>query len=107
GLIYETLRDTHDEFQTNNLHLVRSFPKVTETLKKLKEKNIHIAAITNRGISTKLTLQEVGIFDYIDLLITRNDVTNEKPHPEALLRALTHFGLQKQQALMVGDTFVD
>lgn len=41
------------------------------------------------------------------VLITRDDVRHAKPHPEHLHQALTHMGALPEQAMMVGDHWMD
>ena len=44
---------------------------------------------------------------YFDLLVTADDVTNHKPHPEPLLRALERFAATPAEAIYVGDSTHD
>lgn len=100
----EEIIKTHLAFRSKNLDLVKVFPDVIETLDHIHSLNIKIAALTNRLKHLHETLDITGIKGYLDLLITKNDITNPKPHPEGIIKILIHFSITKNQALIVGDT---
>jgi len=52
-------------------------------------------------------LEEFNLTDYFDLVVTSCDIPRPKPHPDALLKILSHFGIAPYQALYVGDSPVD
>lgn len=62
-----------------------------EMFEYLKQEDRKIAIVTNaNGESTRMLLKHLGLMDYLDVLITNNDVINSKPHPEPYIRALMH-----------------
>ncbi|MEK7450986.1 MAG: HAD-IA family hydrolase [Patescibacteria group bacterium] len=102
------LCETHRTFQTKNLHLSVPFPNTKDTLNKIKKAEIKIAAITSRSQRTSThNLELAGIKDRIDVVISAEDVTRIKPHPEPLLKALKQLGVKPEKAVMVGDTDAD
>lgn len=104
----KSLCETHRLFQEENLELSSPFPKTRETLKRLKEKGLKIAAVTTRSRRTsKKTLEIAGLFDFIDVFVSAEDVKNHKPHPEPILQALKHLQIDCESAVMVGDTGID
>lgn len=52
-------------------------------------------------------LENLGVLKYFNVLIGRDDVTNPKPNPEPILKALEILNKPKQNAFMVGDTNLD
>ncbi len=102
------LCETHRSFQTQHLSLVVPFPNTQETLKKLRDAGVKIAAITTRSKRTSVkTLEISGIVGYFDVIISGEDVEMSKPHPEGLLKALKCLNIQPEKAVMVGDTEAD
>lgn len=102
------LMKLHDEFQERNMDLVQPFEDVESTLLALKARGIAVAAVTNRKRDSTITLLEVSdLTKHIDLVIAIEDVVNPKPHPEGVLKALTHFQQQPESAAMVGDSEFD
>jgi pyrophosphatase PpaX len=104
----KALTETHRTFQSDNLALARLFPATIEVLDALKKRNLKIAAITTRSKRTSVrSLETTGIAHYFDLVISGEDVTNLKPDPEPIVKALNHFRIEPQDAIMVGDTHAD
>ena len=72
----------------------------------LREARIKIAIITRScGAAVRLSTARSGIS--WDVLLTRDDVLNTKPHPEHFLRALDMLGVRPEEAIMVGDHWMD
>jgi phosphoglycolate phosphatase len=67
----------------------------------------HTAISTNRTTTMPMLLQMFGIAPYFDKVVTAFDVEHPKPHPEALLVILDHFGLTVEEAVFIGDSMVD
>lgn len=79
-------------------------PGVAELLKNLRAKNIKTAVVTTTAkLMTEHILKNAGLENFIDILITRDDVKNLKPDPEPLLLAVEKLNLNKSECIMVGD----
>ncbi|AKG37000.1 pyrophosphatase PpaX [Paenibacillus durus] len=91
----------HDE-------LIQSFPKVNETLEELRRREIKLGVVTTKIRPT--TIRALEMFDlqqYMDTVVTLNDVTKLKPDPEPVLTAVRNLGVDPEKTLMVGDSGVD
>ncbi len=64
-------------------------------------------------VTTKTKRYSIELLEYMDImkyfkaLIGREDVTNPKPHPEPILKALSLLSADKNSTWMVGDTVMD
>jgi pyrophosphatase PpaX len=97
--------EVHHEYQKKLFYLSKPFENVADTLIKLKEHKLQIAAVTSRERGSVITTLELAYISHLfDYLVTSTDVTNLKPHPEPVLKALNHFHVQAQEAVMIGDT---
>jgi len=67
----------------------------------------YIALATNRTTTTRAVLAHHRLADRFDLVVSAQDVTRPKPHPEAFHLILNHFGLKPEQAVYIGDSRVD
>lgn len=67
----------------------------------------YTALATNRTTTTRAVLSYHRLEDGFDLVVSAQDVTRPKPHPEAFGRILQHFGLEPQEAIYIGDSRVD
>jgi HAD superfamily hydrolase (TIGR01509 family) len=76
----------------------------------LKEQNKKIAVVTNANSeSTRMLLKHLGLAEYLDVLITNNDVVNPKPHPEPYIRALmllARIGCELDECIIFEDSAV-
>lgn len=91
----------HDE-------LIRSFPHVNETMEELARRGIKMGIVTTKIRPT--TIRALEMFDllkYMDTIVTVDDVTHAKPHPEPVLTAVRNLGADPRRTLMVGDSTVD
>ena len=68
---------------------------------------VRTAIATNRTDTMQRVLQSHGLSEAFDLVVTALDVAKPKPHPEQLTKILSHFKLQPEQALYIGDSEVD
>jgi phosphoglycolate phosphatase-like HAD superfamily hydrolase len=63
-----------------------------------------MAVFTGKGKKTSLiTLEQIGLREYFDLIVTGDDVINHKPNPDGLLKILDQFKIEPEKALLVGD----
>ena len=91
----------HDE-------LAKGYEGVVETLTQLKDMGIKIAIVsTKRRFSLERGIQLLGIEHLIEFYIGLDDVKNEKPDPEPVLLALEKLGVEKEEAMMIGDNYHD
>ena len=71
----------------------------------LKLKGIKVACFTNSIRKTaELMLDKCGVLEELDLLVTNQDVISPKPDPEGYLKALKHFNINPQDAMIVEDS---
>jgi len=83
------------------------FEGVPELLKVAKN-SYKIAIVTSGSrIDTVELLKQFEIFQYVDVIISADDVTQTKPHPEGLEKALEALGIKPNQAIYVGDLVLD
>jgi HAD superfamily hydrolase (TIGR01509 family) len=80
-------------------------PSKIELLNFLKNNDIIIGCVTNsiKKTATEM-LQKTGQFNYIDFLITNEDVKNNKPSPECYNFAIDKFFLNADKTICVEDS---
>ncbi len=101
GVYLQYYRDHHGE-------LARLHDGMKEILDLVRSRHCKLAIFTGKGIhTTRITLQEFGIEDCFDYIVTGNDVENHKPSPEGIVKILSHFELKPTEALMIGDAVSD
>ena len=71
----------------------------------LFEDGYKIAVCSNSIRKTVLTvLSKLGIMEYMDLIISNEDVQNSKPHPEMYWRAISKMGCLPEETLIIEDS---
>ena len=84
------------------------FEGVREAILQLAGTGIGLAVATSRNMSSlERVLEEHGLRRHFSKLITDGCVTHGKPHPEMLKRLLEHFGVSRDETVMIGDTVYD
>ncbi len=78
---------------------------------KINNQGIYIVLNTgyDRLTATKL-LNKLNWFQSIhyDLLVTATDVTNGRPHPDMIIKAISHFNIDDAQSVLkIGDSTID
>ena len=101
-----------DEFHkiSKSLYATHTFPypHSKEVLLSLKEKGFKLGVVTNKlHALTEYALSCIhleGIFDYI---VGFDDVTNGKPNPEGMVKAMNYFQTPKERTIYIGDNKSD
>jgi HAD superfamily hydrolase (TIGR01509 family) len=62
-------------------------------------------ATSTRRVTAEAQLEAAGILDFLDVLVTRTDVTNGKPHPESFLKAAAALKAQPANCLALEDSY--
>ena len=84
------------------------FPGTIEGLQELSARGLKLGVVTNAlQHLAETVLARFGLAPYLQLILGGDRVTQPKPHPEPLWKACDHFGVDPQQALMVGDSVND
>jgi pyrophosphatase PpaX len=85
--------------------LVKPYEGIVEEVRALKSAGKRLALVTSKlkdGAMKGLTL--VGLDRAFDALVGADAVTNPKPHPEPVLKALELLGAPAEGAVFVGDS---
>ena len=82
------------------------FSGVMEFLKKEKMKGRKICILTDLTAQIQFRkINKLGIKEYIDFLVTSEEVGIEKPHPRMFEKALKKLNCGSNEALMIGDSW--
>ena len=86
----------------------RLYPGVREGLDRLAAGDGQLGCVTNKAAQfTEPLLEALGIRDYFSIVISGDTLPRKKPDPLPLLHAAEHFGIDPQDALMLGDSVSD
>ena len=108
GLPTELHKEIWEGKQKLTLQMLKEL-KPNQTLQSLMnalvEDGYKIAVCSNSIRKTVLTvLSKLGIMEYMDYIISNEDVQNSKPHPEMYWRAISKMGCLPEETLIVEDS---
>ena len=101
---YDDARKDYYKYYKENHSIAQSYDGIRELLIELKKANVLLSIYTGKGrTSSLITLDELGLIEFFDLIVTGDDVKNHKPSPEGIVKFLEKFNLDPSQVLMIGD----
>lgn len=99
---YRTYNSEHHD------ELIQEFPYVLEVIRELHEKGIKLGVVTTKIRRTAMrALEMFDLRQYMDAIITVEDVQHPKPHAEPILTAMSQLDADPASTLMVGDSAAD
>ena len=76
-----------------------------ELFKELRDRGYKLACASNSiRRSVLVMLAKIGIIEYMDLIISNEDVKNSKPHPEMYWKAMSMMSVLPEETLIVEDS---
>ena len=108
GLPTELHKEVWNKKQKYTLQMLKEL-KSNQTLQSvmnaLSEDGYKLAVCSNSIRKTVLTvLSKLGIMEFMDYIISNEDVQNSKPHPEMYWRAISKMGCLPEETLIVEDS---
>jgi pyrophosphatase PpaX len=102
----EAMLETYRAYQFEHYDaLLRPFPGAVETVAELERRGVALAIVTSRyRRSTLMGMDLCGITSHFPVIVTPEDVSNPKPHPDPVHFALEKLGISADEALFVGDS---
>ena len=84
------------------------YPHVREVLQALRSRGCKLAVVTNKeGRYTDTVLKAHDLTDSFDLVVSGDTFSTKKPDPVGVLHGLSQWGVDKSEALFVGDSSID
>ncbi len=96
------------KWENRLVDLVRPYPGIAPLLGKLRAAGYHLGIVTSRMQSTLDAIPAaLDLLPLVDVLVTRDDTVEGKPHPAPILHALERLGMSPSQCVYVGDATYD
>ena len=103
--LYEEIWMNKQKLTIDKLKNLAQSDQLIECMNSLANDGYKIAVCSNSIRKTVLTvLSKLGIIEYIDLIISNEDVKNSKPHPEMYWKAISKMSFLPEQTLIVEDS---
>jgi pyrophosphatase PpaX len=85
--------------------LVRPYEGIVEAVRDLRRRKKMLGLVTSKMRSGALRgLQVAGLEDAFDVIVGADEVTQPKPHPEPVLKALEHLRAPAADSVFIGDS---
>ncbi len=82
-------------------------PNAKEAIERASKKARLGIVTTKTARYSKELLEHMGVIEYFEVLIGREDVEFPKPHAQPVLKALERMGAKRDEASLIGDTVLD
>ena len=103
-LIQEVIDAYRNETKRRLATELKTYPNAKEVVLWLKKKKVKVGIVTSKSRAVaEENLRTVGLDDLFDLMIAFEDVTQHKPNPEGLLKAMDMLGFSKEEVVYIGD----
>lgn len=97
-----------EEFERKGMESITIDQDVLTMLELMKESEIETTLLTNNACNPTIeVLKRFNMTDYFSMIVAREDVTKMKPDKEGIDLILLKMNLQPDEALFVGDSWVD
>ena len=103
--LYDKVWINKQKLTIDKLRSLSQSEQLIECMTSLTNDGYKIAVCSNSIRKTVLTvLSKLGIIEYVDLIISNEDVKNSKPHPEMYWKAISMMSFLPEQTLIVEDS---
>jgi HAD superfamily hydrolase (TIGR01549 family) len=101
---YENARKDYYAYYKNNHDIARLYDGIKDLIIDINNAGILLSIFTGKGrTSALITLDELGLTDYFDMIVSGDDVENHKPSPEGIIMFLNKHNFNPKDVLMIGD----
>ena len=105
-------KEVHEQVWNRKQHLTIEAISQLQTnhvlisvFKELRDRGYQLACASNSiRRSVLVMLSKIGLIEYMDLIISNEDVKNSKPHPEMYWKAMSMMGCLPEETLIVEDS---
>lgn len=103
--LHSKVWELKQKYTIDELRNLKSDEQIISTISKLSKDGYKIACCSNSIRKTVLTvLSKLEIIEYFDYIISNEDVTNSKPHPEIYWTAMSKLSFLPEETLIIEDS---
>ncbi len=106
--IEDAISDYYHHYEEKHEYCVHPFEPVNRLLSDMREAGFQIAIFTGKGRrSLDISLNQLRLNGFFDVIITGDDVTNPKPNPQGLQLIMQSIGSRPEETVLLGDSDAD
>jgi phosphoglycolate phosphatase len=108
AVLYQKAQPLFFEHYANNVIESQPYDGVVEGLEAIRKKSIKMACVTNKPERFTLPLlQQSGLIDYFELVVSGDTLAKKKPDPIQLHHTCAELDVIEMEAMLVGDSATD
>jgi HAD superfamily hydrolase (TIGR01509 family) len=102
---HQTIYDRKQQLTLDEFSQIKQDDRMISIFKALKDEGYLIGCCTNSIRRTTLVaLAKTGVIEYLDVIVTNDDVKNPKPHPEVYWKAISMMSCLPEETLIIEDS---
>lgn len=102
---YQKIWDRKQELTIEFISKLTENSDLVNLFNKLKNKGYKIACCSNSiRRSVLIMLSKLGLIEYLDLILSNEDVRNSKPHPEIYWKAMKTLDVLPEETIIIEDS---
>jgi pyrophosphatase PpaX len=84
---------------------IKPYPDVVDVVAVLALRGVRLGVVTSKLRSgAERGLKAAGLTDFFHTIVSADEVSKAKPHPEPVLAALARLGIEAKDAVFIGDS---
>ena len=102
---YEQIWNRKQELTIEAISELKQDERLIQVFKELRKGGYQLACCSNSiRRSVLVMLSKIGLIEYMDLILSNEDVKNSKPHPEMYWKAMSMMSVLPEETLIVEDS---
>ena len=102
---YQSIWDKKQQYTIDQISNLKQDERLVDIFKRLRAAGYKLACASNSiRRSVLVMLSKIGIIEYMDLILSNEDVKNSKPHPEMYWKSMSMIGVLPEETLIVEDS---
>tara|TARA_R110002074_G_scaffold56627_1_gene139601 strand:- start:16715 stop:18079 length:1365 start_codon:yes stop_codon:yes gene_type:complete len=102
---HQEIYNSKQELTIKHFSNILTSERMRGIFKTLRDDGYLVGCCTNCIRRTALVaLAKVGVIEYLDVIVTNDDVKNPKPHPEIYWKAMSMMGCLPEETLIIEDS---
>jgi HAD superfamily hydrolase (TIGR01509 family) len=103
--VHEKVWNRKQQLTIDAISLLQTNHILVHLFNELRERGYQLACCSNSiRRSVLVMLSKIGLIEYMDLILSNEDVKNSKPHPEMYWKAMSMMGVLPEETLIVEDS---
>ena len=102
---HQIIYDRKQQITLEEFAKIKTDKRMCSVFKSLKDEGYLVGCCTNSIRRTTLVaLAKIGVIEYLDVIVTNDDIKNPKPHPEVYWKAISMMSCLPEETIIIEDS---